>query len=440
MGSRNNMDLKFIFRALRYRNYRLFFGGQRISLIGTWMQQMALSWLVYRMTESAFLLGLVAFVGQISAFFLAPLAGVIVDRRSPYRLLFVTQFAAMLQAATLAGLYLSGHLEFWHIILLSLMSGTINAFDIPCRQVFVIELIDDKKDLNNAIALNASMVNMARMVGPSVAGLLIVLAGEGMCFLLNAISYLAVIGSLLAIRIAAKTIDPNKPPMWTQLKEGFTYAYQFMPIRTLLMLVWLVSLVGGGFQTMMPVFARDIFHGGPRTLGLLMGATGLGALSGAIFLANRQNARGLGKIIALMAGLFGVGVMLFAVSKLKSVSLALAFLTGFGLMVQLAASNTVLQIIAEEDKRGRVMSFYTMAFMGAAPIGGLLAGMSAAHLGVHKTLFLGGLCCIAGALVFIKNLPILREKIRPIYIKKGIIPEVAEGIQSATIIEDFPGG
>src|SRR5208282_1744312 len=292
------MNIKTVFRALRHKNYRLFFSGQSISLIGTWMQQIAVSWLVYRMTNSAFLLGLVGFSSQIATFLLAPLAGVIADRHHRHRLLLITQSLAMLQAVVLYTLYVTHSIGVWHIILLSLFLGAVNAFDIPVRQAFTVDMINDREDLSNAIALNSSMVNAARLIGPSIGGILIALFGEGTCFLFNALSYIAVLFSLVMMKLPRwERSGRHKGPVMPQLREGFFYALNFMPIRTILMLLSVISMVAGGVQALMPVFARDIFHGGSRALGLLMAASGLGALIGAIYLAGRRNVLGLSKVI-----------------------------------------------------------------------------------------------------------------------------------------------
>jgi MFS family permease len=434
------IEMKTIFRALNHRNYRLFFIGQSVSLTGTWMQQVALSWLLYRLTHSAILLGLVGFIGQFPTFILAPLAGVIADRHQRQRLLILTQGLALGQAVILFTLFATHTITVWQIIVLSLIAGMINAFDIPLRQAFTIEMIEDKEDLSNAIALNASMVNLAKLLGPSIAGMLIVLTGEGVCFFLNALSYLAVLASLMAMRISHGHHQTHRQPIIKQIKEGFAYAHSFVPIRMLLLLLSVVSLVAGGFQTLMPVFARDIFGGGAQTLGFLMGASGLGALGGALYLASRKTVVGLGRVIPAMAAFFGMSMVGFSFCPSLPTALVMALCAGFGMMVQMAASNTMLQVIVEEDKRGRIMSLYMMALMGTAPIGSLLAGVSAHHWGVHKFLWMGGLLCMLGGLLFRKNISILREKVRPIYIKKGIIPEVAHGIQSATVEENFPRG
>jgi MFS family permease len=418
------MNIKTVFRALRHKNYRLFFAGQSISLIGTWMQQTAVLWLVYRMTNSPFLLGLVGFSSQISTFLLAPLAGVIADRHHRHRLLLITQSLAMLQATVLFVLYVTHTIAIWHILLLSLFLGAVNAFDIPVRQSFTVDMINDREDLSNAIALNSSMVNAARLIGPSIGGVLIALFGEGTCFLVNALSYIAVLLSLAVMKLPPwERSNRQRESVVLQLKEGFFYAFNFMPIRTILMLLSVVSMVAGGVQALMPVFARDIFHGGPRTLGLLTAASGLGALTGAIFLAGRKNVLGLGKIIAYTSALFGAGIVIFSRTSHLMVGMTILLFSGFGMMVQMASSNIILQTIVEEDKRGRVMSFYTMAFMGLSPFGSLLSGVMAARIGAGNTLLWGGFLCIIASGIYALHLPTLRTFIRPVYIKKGIIAE-----------------
>jgi MFS family permease len=425
-NSNNVIGVQHIFRALRHRNYRLFFGGQSISLVGTWMQQVAMSWMVYRLTNSAFLLGIVGFSGQIPAFLLTPFAGVIADRYNRHRVLIVTQTLAMLQALILSALVLTNRITVGQIVALSIFLGLVNSFDIPVRQAFVVEMIEEREHLSNAIALNSSMVNAARLVGPSLAGILIAAFGEGICFLLNGVSYIAVIGSLLAMKISPRKIRPSDTHVLHELKEGFVYAFNSKPIRSVLILLASVSLMGvPPYQVLMPVFAKDIFHGGPITLGFLMAMSGIGALTGAIYLAGRKSVIGLGKIIPLFSGLFGLAVIAVALSGVLWFSMPVICVAGFAMMVQMAASNTVLQTIVEEDKRGRIMGLFAMAFMGMVPFGNLLAGSLASKIGAPNTLLLGGTCCVIGALVFVRKVPSLREKIRPIYIKKGIIPDVA---------------
>jgi MFS family permease len=411
-------------RALRHRNYRLFFAGQTVSLIGTWMTRIATSWLVYRLTRSALLLGLVGFAGQIPSFLMAPLAGVLVDRWNRHRLLIVTQVLAMVQSAALAVLALTGVINIWHVLLLSLFQGGINAFDMPARQAFVVEMVEKREDLPNAIALNSSMVNAARLLGPSIGGVLIAAVGEGWCFAFDAASYIAVIASLLLMRVAPRPrLAAREVRMLAELREGWAYVAGSPAIRSILLLLALVSLVGMPYTVLMPVMASTVLHGGSNTLGFLMAASGVGALAGAVFLANRRTVLGLGKVIPTMAGLFGVGLIGFSLSRSLGLSLLLLVVTGLGFMVQMAASNTLLQTLVEDDKRGRVMSFYTMAFMGTTPFGSLLAGSLAHRIGAPHTLLLGGLGCVVAALWFAWLLPGLREGVRPLYIRLGILPE-----------------
>ncbi len=425
-------QLRAIVRALSSRNFRLFFVGQGVSLIGTWMQRIAVGWLVYRLTDSAFLLGVVGFAGQIPAFVLAPFAGVLADRWNRHHLLILTQALAMMQAFVLAYLVLTETVVVWQIIVLSLVLGVVTAFDIPVRQSFMIEMIEEKTDLGNAIALNSSMVNGARLLGPSVAGLLIATVGEGMCFLINGLSYLAVIASLFLMRIAQKDFSARKSRAWHDLKEGIKYVYEFEPIRAIILLLALVSLMGMPYMVLMPIFARDILHGGPSALGFLMGGSGVGALAGALYLASRRGVLGLGKMIPIGAGIFGLGLIAFALSRNFFWSLTLLTAVGFGQMIQLATSNTLLQTMVDDDRRGRVMGFFTVAFVGMAPVGSLLAGALASVIGAPWNLFVGGVSCLVGAGIFARKLPQLREKARPIYVKKEILPEVATGIECAT--------
>jgi len=430
-NSENAIDLKLVLPALQYRNYRLFFGGQGISLIGTWMQRIAMWWLVYRLTNSPFLLGVVGFTGQIPIFLLTPFAGVLADRMNRQRVLVVTQTLAMIQALILALLVLAGAIAVWHIIFLSIFLGLIDAFDMPVRQSFMVEIVQTK-DLGNAIALNSSIVNSAQLLGPSIAGILIAAMGEGVCFLLNAISYLFVIVSLLAMKITLKKMETQNTHVLQGIREGFSYAFGFMPIRSILLLLALVSLIGMPFRVVMPIFARDILHGGPHTLGFLMGSSGLGALGGSIYLASRKSVLGLEKWIALAASVFGIGLIAFSLSRVFWLSLFLILLASFGVMVQFASSNTVLQTIVDEDKRGRVMSFYAMALRGMAPFGSLLAGGLAGKIGAPNTLMIGGVSCFLFALVFARKLPLLREMVLPIYVRMGIVSEATSRIQSAT--------
>lgn len=396
------MGLKFLFRALRHRNYRLFFCGQSISLVGTWMQTIAASWLVYRLTHSAFLLGIAGFFGQIPIPIFAPFAGVLADRWDRRRVLLVTQTLAMLQALILAFLVLAGNIAVWQIIALAVFLGLVSAFDMPVRQAFVVEMVEEREDLVNAIALNSSIVNAARLIGPSIAGILIAAVGEGMCFLLNGISYLAVIFALMAMKIAQKKPSGQNSNILQELKEGAAYVFGLASIRRILLFLSLVSLVGMSFTVLIPVFAKEILGAGPAALGFLMGAVGVGALGGTLFLAWHKDIYGLEKEIFLAVGIFGLGLVIFSFSRILWLSLLLMFIIGFGIMVQIAASNTLLQFLTSDDKRGRVMSFYTMAFMGMAPFGSLLAGGLASKIGSPHTVLLSGIFCIAAAFFFKK--------------------------------------
>jgi MFS family permease len=413
--------LRSTLRALKSRNYRLFVTGQGISLIGTWMQQVAMSWLVYRLTGSAVLLGTVGFTSQIPSFLIAPVAGVIADRFEKRRLLFATQGLALVQAAILAVIVLTGVVQVWHIIVLSLFLGIVNAFDIPIRQSFVIQMVDHKEDLGNAIAINSSLVNSARLIGPTIAGILVAVVGEGICFVINSASYLAVITALAAMRIKPFTPDNRNQNIFQELKEGVNYAFNFEPIRHILTLLALVSLLGMPYSVLMPVFARDVLHGGPHTFGFLVTAAGCGALTGTLFLVMRKSVIGLGRIIVRSVILFGTGIVVFSISNHFFLSIAALALAGFGGMTLVASSNTILQTIVEEDKRGRVMSFFAMAFIGMTPFGSLIAGALAGIIGAKETVFFGGICCLSGAVFFARKLPKIREKVRPIYIDKGII-------------------
>jgi MFS family permease len=415
--------LRLIFRGLSHRNYRLFFGGQGISLIGTWMQQIAMSWLVYRLTNSAFLLGVIGFSSQICSFIFSPFAGVLSDRWNRHHILVVTQSLAMVQAFILASLTLMGVVAVHQLIILAIFLGLVNAFDMPTRQAFVVEMVEKREDLGNAIALNSFLFNGARLVGPSIAGILISILGEGMCFLLNGVSFLAVITALLAMKMTPNKRESERTQVWRGLKEGFTYAFRFPPIRSILFFLGWISLVGMANTTLMPVFAKDILHGGPHTYGFLMGAVGVGAIIGAIFLASRRSVLGLGKIIVIASAILGIGLISFSLSHLLWLSLFLLLLTGFGMMVHMASSNTILQTMVDDDKRGRVMSLYTMAFMGMAPFGSLAGGSLAGSIGAPNTLIIGGASCLLGSFMFAKKLPSIRKMVRPIYIRKGILLE-----------------
>jgi MFS family permease len=408
-------------RALRHRNFRLFFAGQSISLIGTWMTRVATSWLIYRLTGSALLLGLVSFAGQIPTFLLAPFAGVLVDRLNRRNMLVWTQTLAAVQSLALAGLTLGKIINVHEVLWLSVLQGLINAFDMPGRQAFLVQMVADKQDLGNAIALNSSMVNIARLIGPALAGIVIGSVGEGYCFLIDGISYLAVIASLLMMRVKVAAAKPFRAPMLEQLKDGWTYVIGFPPIRTILSLFALISLMGMPFMVLMPIFAAQVLHGGPHTLGFLLGASGVGALVSAVSLALRKTVRGLTTMIQISAALFGVGLICFGLSRVLPLSLFLMLIVGFGMMQGLAASNTVIQTLVPEDMRGRVMSYYTMAFVGMAPFGSLLAGMLAHRFGAPHAVMVTGAFCVTGSIWFTTQLKAIRKVMRPIYIEMGII-------------------
>ena len=403
------------FRALKHKNYRLFFIGQIISLSGTWMQNVAQSWLVYTLTGSVTLLGLIGFAGQIPVFLLAPIGGAVADKYNRQHILIATQSVSMISAFVFAALTLTGYVQVWHLFALASVTGVANAFDIPTRQSFVVDMVG-KEDLVNAIALNSSMFNGARIVGPAIAGILVSAVGEGWCFLINAISYIAVIVGLLMMKLQPKEIAASADSAVRKIIEGFQYVGKTAPIRALLLLLGLVSLMGMPYAVLMPIFADQILHGGARGLGLLMGGAGLGALAGALALASRDGIRGLGRWVALASAAFGVSLILFSLSHTFWLSLVLIVPVGFSLMVQMAASNTLIQAMVPDELRGRVMAVYSMMFMGMAPIGALLAGVLAGRLGAPETVALGGAVCIVGAIVFGWRLPSLRYEAREIIV------------------------
>jgi MFS family permease len=420
------------FRALRHRNFRLFTFGQSLSLIGTWMQQVAVGWLVYRLTNSAFLLGLVSFAGQAPGFFLTPFAGVLADRLNKHRIVIVAQALMMIQSAILAALVLTGHVTMGWIIVLMAILGAVSGFDIPARQAFLIEMVDDRDDLPNAIALNSSMFNAARLVGPAMAGFAIASIGEGWVILANSASYAAVIIAMLAMRVPVRPKGHARGDVLRTLGDGFRYAYDSRAIRPILTLVTVIAVAGVPFSVLLPIVASDILGGGARTLGFLMSATGLGALAGALFLASRRTVVGLGRLIAGSGMLFGVSLIVLSLSHALWLSAVTLTVAGFGMMAQMAACNTILQTIVDDDKRGRVMSLYAMAYVGMSPFGSLLLGSLASRIGVAWTLAMGGTVTFAAAALFRRRLPLLRDVVWPIYRRMGILPEVAAGIEAAT--------
>jgi len=421
-------------RALRHRNFRLYFFGQTISLMGSWMTQLATAWLVYRLTKSSLLLGTVSFAGQIPTFFLAPFAGVWIDRLDRRQVLVWTQSVSAVQSFMLAAFTLTGYINIPWIIGLSVLQGLINSFDMPARQSFVVQMIEDKADLGNAIAINSSMVNTARLIGPSIAGLIIAASSEGWCFLIDGVSYIAVIVSLLMMRVAVPRLTRRHTSAFTDLKEGWKYVSTFLPIRAILLLFATVSLMGMPFVVLMPIFAAQVLHGGAHTLGFLMGAVGLGALTAALSLAARKTVRGLLRKIPVAAIIFGAGLIGFGLSHSYWILVLTVYVAGFGMMFGMAASNTVIQTLVSEDKRGRVMSYYTMAFVGMAPFGALLAGTMADALpsaplwliggvpliGAQWTVVINGFVVILGALWFFSKLPAVAGVVRPIYREMGL--------------------
>ncbi|HEX4006590.1 MAG TPA: MFS transporter [Acidobacteriaceae bacterium] len=427
--ARERGDFSHAWRALRHRNFRLFFGGQTISLVGTWMTRIATAWLVYRLTKSALLLGTVSFAGQIPTFIVAPIAGVLVDRWKRRNVLLWTQTLAMVQSLALAWLTLAHRITIAEILALSVFQGLINAFDMPGRQAFMVQMVEDRADLSNAIAINSSMVNVARLVGPSLAGLLIAVSSEGWCFLIDGISYIAVIVSLVMMRVHVAAVRRATTSMIEQMREGWSYVSTFTPIRDILLLFALISLMGMPYMVLMPVFAAQVLGGGPHTLGFLMGAAGAGALVSAFSLVLRRSVRGLTKMIPISAGVFGASLVVFGWSHWLWVSLVLLLFTGFGMLQGLTASNTIIQTLAPEEKRGRVMSYYTAAFVGMAPFGSLLAGAMAQWIGAQKTVMVTGTCCMAGGLWFWSRMPAIRREMRPVYEQLGIVAPLPKPVE-----------
>ncbi len=420
----NTSSYSHAWRALRHRNFRLFFCGQSISLLGTWMTRLATAWLVYRLTHSALMLGIVGFSGQIPAFLLAPFAGVWIENMDRRKVLVWTQAVAAIQSLALAALTLTHRINIAEVIALSALQGIVNGFDIPCRQSFLVQMVDDKSDLTNAIAINSSMANGGRLIGPAIAGLVVAGFGEGWCFLIDGLSYLPVIASLLAMRLKPHLVQTAKTTMLQQMREGWDYVRNFPPIRTILLLFSLVSLMGYPYSTLLPIFAGQVLHGGAHTLGWLTAASGVGALTSGISLTLRKSPAKLTYMIAIAASLFGVSLILFGLSHWLWLSIPLMFFVGFGMLQAASASNTVIQTLVPEDKRGRVMGYYTMAFVGSAPFGSLLAGSLAHWIGAPITVMLTGSCVLLGAVYFAFQLPKLHSIIHPIYREKGILPAI----------------
>ncbi|MDT3734851.1 MAG: MFS transporter [Denitratisoma sp.] len=407
--------MKHLVRALGQRNFRIYFIGQSASLVGTWMQQIALAWLVYRLTGSPFMLGLASFVGHVPILFLAPLGGLWADRFDRRRSMLVTQVLSLLQAAVLAGLTFAGMVEVWHLLVAAAFLGVVNAIDTPLRQSFLLELVGSREHLPNAIAMNSLMMNASRLVGPPIAGVVLALAGEAWCFTINALSYLAVIASLAAIRVCGLPRKPHTQGWLAGLKEAAQFAWHFLPTRSMLALVALVSFFANPYASLMPVFARDIFAGGADLLGVLVGAGSVGAVIGVLYLASRKHVAGLEALVPVAAGCAGLGLLVFSQSPWFGLSLAALPLVGFGIMVNTASANMILQSVVPDHLRGRLVSFHVMAFLGVAPLGHFASGWIAEHFGARVALAIGGLACLLGAAWFAARLQRLRAVLDPLH-------------------------
>lgn len=409
------------FRALRSRNYRLFFIGQGISLIGSWMTRLATAWLVYRVTDSAFLLGAVTFAGQIPALFIPPVAGVWLDRWDRHKVLIACEAMLMVQSLAMAGLTLTGQVDIAWVFGLALFQGVVTAVEIPTRQSFVVRMIDDRADLTTAIALNSSSFNAARLVGPAIAGGLVAAVGEGYCFLIDGLSYIAVIGGLLAMRLPREARAGPTRRALHELREGWRDLTGSTPIHTMLIFLGAVGVLGAPYSVLTPMIAGELLGGGAQTLGFLMAASGVGALVAAVTLVLRKSVVGLGRRMVVAVGAFGAGCLCLALSTSLWISLGLMAITGYGLMTQIVGTNTIVQTLVDDDKRGRVMSFYTIALLGSSPIGSLLSGSLAARIGVQATLALSGFTCLLAALWFERRLVTIRSAIRARYVELGIV-------------------
>ncbi|HWR13763.1 MAG TPA: MFS transporter [Terriglobales bacterium] len=414
----NGSRIKLVFRALRHRNFQLFFSGQLISLVGTWMQNIAQAWLVYRITGSSLALGSIGFVSQIPVFIAAPIGGTIADRYNRHKLVIGTQISSMVLALILAALTLTGTIQLWHIFVLSALLGFVNGIDIPARQSFMVEMVG-KEDLMNAIALNSSMFNGARIIGPAIAGVLVAAIGEGWCFFVNGVSYIAVIVGLLMMQVTPHRVIAQSSPV-KHIIEGFQFVRGAIAIRDLLLLLGVVSLVAMPYAVLMPIFADRILHGGAKGLGILMGATGVGALLAALSLAARSGTRGLGRLIGYAAFGFGASLILFSLSRSFWLSVALLIPVGYGMMLETTTSNTLIQVMVPDELRGRVLAVYTMMFMGMAPLGSLFAGGVADKIGAPLTLAIGGIVCMAAAGVFLSRLPKFRISARQMVVAQGL--------------------
>ncbi|MBI3535406.1 MAG: MFS transporter [Deltaproteobacteria bacterium] len=401
--------IEFMFRSLHHRNYRLFFIGQFISLIGVWMQSVAQSWLVYSLTHSAMTLGLVGFASQIPSFIVSPLGGVFADKYDKRKMLYITNASSLVLALILSILTLMGIIQVWHILILGILFGVVNGFDMPTRQAFVIEMVG-KQDLVNAIALNSSLFNGTRMIGPAIAGILVALFGEGWCFFINSLSYVAILIALLLMQLQTQKILYSSSLQLTSIVEGFRFVIRAQPIRNLLILMGIVNLVGVPYMVLMPIFADHILGAGPSGLGILMSMAGAGALLGALSLAMKMSIRGLSKWITFASIGFGLSLIIFSQSKIFWLSCIFLLITGFTMVIQMASTNTLIQAMVPNQLRGRVMSFYIMVFTGMMPFGSLFAGALAKSIGAPLTLMMGGCICILGAIWFGRGLAEFKTK------------------------------
>ena len=407
-------NVGFAFRALKNRNFRLFFSGQIVSMLGTWIQNIALGWLVYRLTDSPVWLGVVGFAGQIPALFLTPFAGVFADRLNRRKVLIITQIVPMVLAFSMAFLVLTESIEVWHIVLIASLNGFVIAFDNPFRHAFLLEVIKDKELIQNAVALNSTLFNSARFIGPMLGGILIALVGEGVCFLINGVSFFAVVFALLAMKVEPMNLNRKHGSVIGEMLEGAKYAFNFKPIRYLLFLVITTGFFGLPFQVFLPVFARDVLGGDSQLLGFLTGALGAGALTGAIYLASKSGIGLLPKLIVGTSMVFALGLFSMSLSTNITLSLVLLFFTGFGMIVQYASTNTLIQTIVDEDKRGRVMSLYGLSFLGITPLGSLLLGAIADRIGVQTTLMFASMVCLMASIVYLKRMPYVAKAINGI--------------------------
>ena len=435
MSNASSSRLPVTLRALRHRNFQLFFSGQLVSLTGTWMQTVAEAWLVYRLTHSALLLGAVGFASQFPVFLVAPVGGIVADRKNRHKVVICTQIASMVFDSMLAVLTLANVVQVWHVFVLAILMGIVSAFDIPARQSFLVDMVG-KEDLMNAIALNSSMFNGARIIGPAIAGILVAKIGEGWCFAANGVSYLAVLAGLFMMHVTKPTALAKSGSPLAHIIEGFNFARRTAPIRAILILLGLVSLVAMPYVVLMPVFADKVLHGGARGLGILMGATGVGALLGALTLATRTGVKGLGRWVAFSCAGFGLSLFLFSFSRSFWLSAAILLPVGFCMMLQMSSSNTLIQAMVPDHLRGRVMALYSMMFMGMAPFGALIGGATADRLGAPLTVSLGSIACLGGAAWFSVRLPKVRVEARRLIVAQGMVGGEPASEMTSRVVDD----